>query len=201
MNKVKVSVVVTTYNSEMYLSDCLYSIINQSLKEIEIIIVDDGSTDNTLDIVYSFAKQDNRIKYYSNIHANAGRARNLGMKYAKGKYLLFLDSDDFFNINMFEDLYNQAETDGSDIVVCEYDYYDECMKKINDGFRFAEEPVFKSPFSASTLTRSLFTITNPAAWNKLFLKDFIKNNSLYFEDLKSTNDLTFTYSAMASAKK
>lgn len=94
---VKVSVIIPVYNVEPYLKQCMDSVVGQTLKDIEIICVDDGSTDNSLDILREYAAEDSRIQIIEQKNAGAGAARNNGMRYATGKYLSFLDSDDFLN--------------------------------------------------------------------------------------------------------
>ena len=105
----KVTVVVPSYNTENQIGRCLESICNQSLKDIEIIVVDDGSTDKTVDIAESYAKKDDRIIVIRNEHSNAGVARNTGLDKAEGEYIVFWDSDDFFAINALLKLYKKCK--------------------------------------------------------------------------------------------
>ena len=117
-NNLKVSVIIPVYNVEQYLNQCLDSVINQTLKDIEIICVDDGSTDNSFKMLEEYAQKDNRIKVIHQKNKGAAAARNEGLYIAQGKYLSFLDSDDFFEIDMLEQMYNCAEKYNTDIVVC-----------------------------------------------------------------------------------
>lgn len=112
----KVSVVIPVYNTSNYLRECLDSVINQTLRDIEIICINDGSTDNCLEILKMYAAQDNRIKIIDKQNEGAGAARNDGVKFISGEYLLFLDSDDFLELNALEVLYNQIINDKSDII-------------------------------------------------------------------------------------
>ena len=112
----KVSVIIPVYNSANYLSQCLDSILNQTLKEIEIICVDDGSTDDSLSILNKYSKLDNRIKILKQNNKGGGIARNYGMSIAKGEYLIFLDSDDFFNENLLYETVKAADNFLADIV-------------------------------------------------------------------------------------
>lgn len=118
MAEKKVSVIIPVYNVEKYLGECLESVINQTLTEIEIICVDDGSTDNSLDILYKYAIKDARVKNVM-LRANYGLsyARNRGMEVAEGKYIYFLDSDDYIKEETLEELYELAEKDNTDIIV------------------------------------------------------------------------------------
>ena len=121
----KVSVIIPVYNVELYLRICLESVLKQNLKEIEIICVDDGSTDKSLDILLEYAAKDNRITVLKQENLYAGVARNAGLAVARGEYLSFLDSDDFFEPDMHEEMYKKAKEDGSDVVVCGYWLYNQ----------------------------------------------------------------------------
>ena len=105
----KVSVIVPVYNAQQYLETCMDSICGQTLKELEILCVDDGSTDASYEILQNYAKKDSRIKLLSQKNQYAGVARNHGMKYARGKYMAFLDADDYFECDMLEKMYERAE--------------------------------------------------------------------------------------------
>ena len=113
----KVSVVVPAYNVEKYIERCLVSLIKQTLREIEIIVVDDGSTDFTSGIINAFAKIDKRIKVIMQENLKQGSARNNGMKIAKGEYIGFVDSDDWVDFAYFEKMYNAVKKYGSDIAL------------------------------------------------------------------------------------
>ena len=114
---VKVSVIVPVYNTEKYLQKCLNSLINQTLKDIEIICINDGSTDNSENIIRMFAKEDSRIKLINQENKKQGAARNAGMKIATGEYIGFVDSDDYVDLNYFERLYQTAKNNDSDIAL------------------------------------------------------------------------------------
>ena len=114
---IKVSVIITIYNGEVYLRQCLDSVCSQTLKDIEIICVDDGSTDSSWDILESYRAKDNRFKLYRQQNLYAGTARNNGKAHAEGKYLVFWDCDDFFDPEALEILFNLSEETDSDICV------------------------------------------------------------------------------------
>ena len=107
-NPVEVSIVIPVCNVEVYLRECLDSAIKQTLKDIEIICVNDGSTDNSLTILKDFARKDNRIKIISKDNAGYGHTMNIGMDMAQGEYIAILESDDFVDLHMYEDLYKLA---------------------------------------------------------------------------------------------
>ena len=124
MEDIKISVIIPVYNTEKFLEKCLNSVLNQTLKEIEIIVVNDGSRDNSLEIIKKFKKEDNRIVLLNEQNGGSSFARNKGLETAKGKYFYFIDSDDYLEENtMFEELYNKCENDNLDIVV--FDYYND----------------------------------------------------------------------------
>lgn len=118
MKKIKVSVIVPCYNAKKYLDKCLNSLINQTMKEIEIICVNDGSIDNTINILRKYQKNDKRITVINKENGGVSSARNEGIKFAHGEYIIFIDSDDYVDINMFSDMYQIAMKTNSDIVKC-----------------------------------------------------------------------------------
>ena len=111
-----VSVIVPVYNTEQYLNRCLDSLINQTLKDIEIICINDGSTDNSLNILKEYANKDNRIVIIDNKHSGVGATRNLGLKKATGTYIGFCDSDDYVDTTFYENLYNFSKQIPYDII-------------------------------------------------------------------------------------
>ena len=124
-----VSVIIPVYNGEKYIEKCLKSLIDQSLKDIQIICVNDGSTDNTLSILNQFASKDNRIKVISTDNRGQGSARNTALKEANGEYISFIDADDWINENALELLYNKAKSDDLDMLIYQMVNYIEDSKK------------------------------------------------------------------------
>ena len=125
-SNVKVSVIVPVYNVEKYLKDCLNSVINQTLEDIEIICVNDGSTDNSLAILEDYAKKDSRIKIINQKNKGLSGARNTGMKHVQGEYILFLDSDDWLKEDALSELYWSHLDDNLDMLFFQtVDYYEE----------------------------------------------------------------------------
>ena len=113
----EVSVIIIAYNIEQYIEKCIKSVINQTFKEIEILIVNDGSTDKTLSIINEWALKDKRIKIINQVNKGAIEARKAGLDKCNGKYVLFVDGDDWLELNAIERLYNEIEQDQADIVV------------------------------------------------------------------------------------
>ena len=199
----KISVIVPVYNVEMYLEQCLKSILCQSIDAIEVICVNDGSTDESGSILERFAKKDERVKVLTQENAGAGAARNLGMKEAKGDYLSFLDSDDFFNKKMFEKAYSRAKDTSAEIVCFRSDRFYEEEKRFENAMWTinAKQIPNKLVFSASEIRPNIYLSMKGWAWDKLFSHSFIQNQELLFQEIKIHNDLYFVYSALTSASK
>ena len=200
-----VSVIVPVYNVAPYLRQCLDSICGQTLKDIEIILVDDGSTDETLSILNEYEQADSRITVLQQKNQYAGVARNNGMKLAKGKYYSFLDADDFFELNMLEDMSNMAEMHQVDMVLCAADIYREAEKRITAAPWLLRTDLLKNAdlanFSpAQVLGDRLYEVVKLAPWNKLFRADFVRQNKLEWSPEPRANDVLFVGSALAAAK-
>lgn len=196
----KISVIITIFNSEKYLEKCLDSLINQKFQNFEIICVDDGSSDNSMSILKHYQIMDNRIKIISLTHKNAGVARNAGMKIATGEFILFLDSDDYFELNMLQEMYNQAKDNKSDIVICEYKQINTNIEKYFIIERGYIPP--KATFSPMELVEcAIFQFVNGVAWNKLFRRDFIFDLNIQFQDLRCSNDGYFVFVAIANSNR
>lgn len=184
----KVSVIIPVYNTEKYLRECLDSVINQTLKEIEIICVDDGSTDNSLEILKEYAAKDNRITVLAQENLYAGVARNAGMMVASGEYYHFLDSDDWVENDIYKIILNSDKK--YDIVVFSNYVIDNATLNIS---RINKLNIDKIN------SYNIFMQVSPNAWTKLFNKNFIHINEIKFQHLQVANDLTFTYTALSLA--
>lgn len=201
---IKVSVIIPVYNEELYLEQCLDSVCNQTLQEIEILCIDDGSTDDSLHILEQFAKKDIRIKVFQQRNQYAGNARNIGIQKAEGKYLCFLDSDDFFAPDLLEKMYDAAEQNQSEIVICEAQYYDDKNGEIIERNIPLEKQFLPSninEFNRNDIAEGLFQITNGWAWDKLFLANFVYKEKLQFAASRTANDGYFVYMALALADR
>ena len=199
----KVSVILPVYNVAPYLEQCMDSIINQTLKEIEIICVDDGSTDESLDILKNYAKNDERIILIEQKNAGAGAARNNGLAKARGKYLSFLDSDDFFEPMMLEKAYQKAVESEAQIVVFRSDQYREDLDefvRINWTLREKEIPPYR-PVNHRNIAGNVFKTFVGWAWDKLFERDFVEQRHLLFQEQRTSNDMLFVFSAVAFADR
>lgn len=203
MTDIKVSVIIPVYNVEKYLRQCLDSVAAQTLKDIEVICVDDGSTDSSFEIVKEYAEKDSRFIAVKQENGGAGAARNNGLRRAKGKYLSFLDSDDFFDENMLMEAYNCAENNKADFVVFASDQYNEDtndFKNVSWTLRYAEIPPYQ-PFARRQMTDNIFKVFVGWAWDKLYNREFVLNNNLWFQEQRTSNDMLFVFSAVAIAKR
>ena len=191
----KVSAIIPVYNVELYLRQCMNSIIHQTLQDIEIICVDDGSTDSSFEILKEYAQQDNRITVLQQKNSGAGAARNAGMKIAKGKYLSIIDSDDFFELDMLEKAYLKCEEEQADFCVFRSNQYDTQKQTYADMHWTIKNRYLPdyTPFSAEDVSSHIFQIFNGWSWDKLYRRDFVEKNGLQFQGLRTTNDAFFVF--------
>lgn len=202
--EIKISVIVPIYNACKHLRPALDSILAQTFKEIEIICVDDGSTDTSLDMLKIYQKMDNRIRIITETNAGPGHARNNGLKRARGKYVAFLDADDFFEPEMLEKLYNLAEENDLDIAITRYDIYDNKKGKFTANIESEHGKIFDggAVTSKNEYPDYILESTTGAAWNKLFKKSFILEKNISFTtEAMIFEDVYFTVSALAFAER
>lgn len=194
----RVSVIIPIYNVEQFLAACLDSVLAQSLHDIEVICVDDGSTDGSLALAQAYAARDKRVRVIACEHSNAGRCRNVGMAEAKGEWLSFLDADDVFAPTMLEELVAAGETNAADVVTCKFRRFDDGADYhgLLNG-RGAEFKIVSDPANHV----DVFDRWVGWAWDKLFRREFLERNGLKFQEVTSSNDLRFVYSALALAER
>lgn len=196
----KVSVVIPVYNIEEHLRECLNSVIRQSYSDLEIICVDDGSTDASLAILQEYAASDNRIQIISQPNGGPGVARNTGMQKATGEYIIFLDSDDWFEPNMISAMLHRAEATEADITICHSVEFDTSTDRENpSGWMLKEEYLPGEVFSPEDIPDYLFQFTYGWPWDKLYRTRFIGENNLVFPELRNSEDLVFVFSSLALA--
>ena len=194
MNNTTISVIMPVYNSALYLRPCLDSIINQTLTDFEFICINDGSTDNSLNILTEYASKDTRLKILNKKNSEAADCRNLGLSKAIGKYCIFLDSDDLFSPYLLEKLYSQIYKADADICFCDYSVLSNGNKsRVQTDFRA------QNPFIPSDELNQIFQITHPVCWNKLYKTEFLKKHQLQFLNQSSSNDISFVYSSLVLA--
>ena len=202
MNDVKVSIIIPVYNPGELLNRCLDSASNQTLKDIEIICIDDGSSDGSLDILNRYAKNDSRFKVLSQPNLGAGIARNKGLEYANGEYIVFLDSDDYIEFDMCECLYNHAKRLDSDLVLFNNRWYlgDNSTRDFIHFDSFEEDPktfVFDYRFIHNKVLSGFFGVI----WTKFYKKSFLEDNNIGFPSHKLYNDLEFHIKSVLLAKR
>ncbi len=200
-----VSVIVAVYNAEKYLRECLDSIVGQTYKNLEIICVNDGSSDHSEDILKEYASRDKRITVLSKENEGLGgaSARNMGLSQASGEYVSILDSDDFFDTSMYEKAVNKADRLNTDILIFggfEYDDRSGTKRKINGILNESLIPE-KNVFSYKDCPERIFQISQGMAWNKLYRRSFLEKTGVKFQRIKFTDDAYFTFTNMVLAEK
>lgn len=184
MKKNLVSIIIPVYNAHEFLDKCINSVINQTYKNIELIMINDGSTDNSLEIINSYSKKYKFIHIFDQKNSGAGAARNKGIQHATGDYLLFLDSDDYIDNDYVETLINNIGN--NDVLVSGY-------KKIqNDKYIFTKKPTYDK--------WSLYKFNSTSC--KLYLTKFIKDNNIKYSDkFKIGEDIYFNLSILSNTNK
>ena len=193
----KLSIIVPAYNIENYIGRCLVSLVNQTEKDMEIIVVDDGSTDRTAEIIDEIDDfYPGRLKIVHKQNGGAARARNLAISMAKGDYIGFVDGDDYVDLTMYEKMLNKAKEEGSDVVTCGY-------YRIKDGHFYEKRTEKKACFPNKVLQDpSLFLNNVPYLWNKIFSRELIaRSGATFYEDLRIYEDLVFTYTMLLYARR
>lgn len=197
----KISIIIPVYNTEKYLERCLKTVINQSLKEIEIIIVNDCSPDNSLEIIKKFEEKDRRIILIDK-EKNEGlsEARNSGIKLAKGEYILHVDSDDWIEPNYFEDVYNLAKKENADVVITDFfidydngEFFIQSDQKNQNGLELNKK---------QTINNIVLGKSFPCVWNKLFKRElYIKGEISHPKGKSLGEDLYVTPKLLFLANK
>lgn len=201
---VKVSVIIPVYNVETYLNDCLNTIINQSLNDIEIICINDGSTDNSLKILEEYAKKDKRIQILNQKNQGHAVATNKGINLATGKYLFLMDSDDMLEVNALEDTYNIAEDKDVDFVLFKAINYDDEKNKYYESKDYNMEKLHQfvgdKIFNYRDIDDLIFTIP-VTPWNKLYKREFIEKHNIRFPEGLIFDDNIFFWRVLFNAEK
>ena len=191
MKQLDISIVVPIYNASKYLNKCLDSLVNQTKKELEFILINDGSTDNSEDIIKSY--NDSRIKYFKRSNHGIGNTRNFGINKASGKYIMFLDSDDYLEYDACEVLYKKINTDKLDLVVS--DFY----RVVNDSK--IEEHINNFKNTSLKDNPDLLLDVNLAPWKKIYSSNLIKNNNIKFIENLKYEDAPFVTLSLLKANK
>ena len=195
---VKVSIIIPTYNVEKYLRECLDSVINQSLKDIEIICINDGSTDNSLAILEEYAKKDDRIIVINKKNEGVAKTRNLGISRAKGQYVCFMDPDDFYpTIDILEILYNKAFNNKA--LICGGEF-----SRFKDDYAISQN--FTETLDGYIFNKEGFINYNDYQFDYgyhrfIYKKDFLIKNNIIFPNYRRFQDPPFFCKAMIEAKQ
>ena len=198
----KVTVVLPVYNVAPYLRKCLDSIRAQTLKGIEVIAVDDGSTDGSSEILAEYAARDARFSFVRQANAGAGVARNTGLARAHGAYLFFCDPDDSCDAMMLADMYAKAVKTNADIVLAGKMIINADGDESVERHPLPERVLkLKQPFSPRKVADCLFSIAKAVPWDKLFKRDFVEKQGLKFQATRRSNDVFFVDMALASAER
>lgn len=198
----KVSVIIPVYNAGNYIGQMLESVIGQSLQEIEIICVNDGSTDDSGEIIRQFMGRDTRITLLEQPNINAGAARNRGLSQAKGKYAVFWDADDKFDGRALELMCRKMQKTQADICVCGVCEIAQDGKMYEtSGYLKMELVPDKDPFNKFDLCDRFFNFGSNVVWNKMFRRRFLAERHLCFQEIRQANDTAFVMQAMYQADR
>lgn len=205
VNESKISVIIPVYNTSKYLEKCLDSLVNQTLKDIEIICIDDGSTDISLQILKEYEKNDNRFKILTQKNQGQSVARNVGLRFANGEYIGFIDSDDWADVRMFEKLYNNAKTYDSDIAMCSITVFNEKtgIYTISDSYmslNLFNKSFENRNFNYKETLNFIFRIC-VVPWNKIYKREFLNSKNLMFVEGLNFEDNVFNLQTIVKAEK
>ena len=200
----KVSIIVPFHNVEKYISKCLTSLIYQSLYDIEIICINDASTDDSKNIVQHYIENDKRI-ILLNVNNMSGQsyARNLGLEVASGEYIGFVDSDDWVELDMFEKMYNKAKSADSDITMCQAQLYDDKEQTFytNDYYSLKSLEKYGDKVFTPDETKDEILNINVVLWNKIYKREFLQNISVKFQNGYIYEDLPFFFETYLKAQR
>lgn len=198
---IKVSVIIPVYNAEKYLSQCLNSILGQTLGDTEVICVDDCSSDKTPQILAEYARADGRVRVITNErNLRTGLSRNIGLASAEGEYVLFLDADDWFETDYLESAVKQADADCADICISGYDLIDDRTgEQSASNWHRKKKLLPEGTFSPEENADYLFQMTDGQVWDKLYRRSFLEKTGLSFPDSKAAEDTAFVYRTLLCA--
>jgi len=203
-NDIKVSVIIPIYNAYDYLRPALDSVLDQSLTDIEVICIDDGSTDHSLEIIKEYQKRDHRIRIVTENNAGVSTARNKGLVRARGEYIIFLDADDFYHPDLLLKTYNRAEADNLDITLVRFDLFNNKTLKFSPSIDEEHGDIYKDGAVASKNEYPNYILSSVSGyvWNKLFRASFLKEKELMFApELYVFEDTYFVCCAMSLAER
>lgn len=197
----KVSVLVPICNVEKYLDECLASLVNQTLRDIEIICINDGSTDNSLEIIKKFADVDNRIIIIDKSNSGYGDSMNKGLELAQGEFIGILESDDFADIKMYEELYCLAKEKDADLVKSSFYIYSTVNSELNAKYDGVNQLPLNKVISVAEVPELVYI--QPSIWSCIYKRELIKNNYVRFLPTSgaSYQDTSFAFKTLSLAKR
>lgn len=198
----QVSVVIPVYNIVLHLRQCLDSICSQTLEDLEIICVDDGSTDGSLDILREYEKKDSRFRVLTQANAGPGAARNNGLTYATGEYLIFLDSDDWFEPDFLSSMTDRARSCGADVTVCRSVSFDSASgQELPSEWMLNTDCIPDDTFAPEECAGHILQFAHGWPWDKLYRRDFVLKHGFQFPSLRNSQDLVFVFPSLLRAEK
>ena len=198
----QVSVIIPVYNIETHLEQCLDSVAAQTLADIEIICVDDGSTDGSPAILAQYADKDSRFHAVSQANSGPGVARNTGLAMSSGEYVIFLDSDDWFEPDFLKKMVSRARETGADITICRAVEFDtQTGKELPSEWMLKTRYLPDFVFAPEEISSHLFQFTYGMAWDKLYDRSFLTGSGLQFPALRNSEDLAFVFPTLLAAKR
>ena len=199
---VKISVIIPAFNVEAYIEKCFESLLNQSMQAFEVICVDDASGDGTFKVAQKYEKEHQNIQLLKNdVNKGAGLTRNIGLRKAKGEYVIFLDADDTYHPQLLEKMYSAATVAAADVAICKADYKDDQGNIICYESGWNTNLIQKKCVSQTDDRQHLLQAVLLAPWNKLVRRQFLLENDIWFQDLPNTNDVYYSIMLEACAKK
>ena len=198
----QVTVVIPVCNIEKHLRQCLDSVRAQTLTDLEIICVDDGSTDTSPQILAEYAAQDNRFQIITQKNAGPGAARNAGLEYVKGEFVIFLDSDDWFEPDFLEKMTAQAKKTEADVTICRAVEFDtDSGSELLSAWMLKTRWLPSDTFGPEDIAGHIFQFTYGWPWDKLYRTEFVKKSELEYPPLPNSEDLVFVFQSLAIAKR
>jgi glycosyltransferase involved in cell wall biosynthesis len=197
----KVSVIIPVYNIEDYLSQSLESVLGQTLKELEVLCVNDGSTDGSLNLLKEYQSKDDRIRIIDKENGGQGIARNKAIKLAKGEYIAFVDGDDWIKSTMYEELYQKAKRHDAEIAMCDYEHYFESSGTLGRRWRLPISDKFDGKvFKWQDVKNEIFRLKT-GCWSRIYLNSFLQANQIQFAEGVIYEDDIFSFKSLLLAKK
>lgn len=199
----EISVIIPVYNIQQHLRECLDSVLGQSYPHLQVICVDDGSTDESPAILAQYAQKDNRVQVIRQQNAGPGAARNTGLEAATGEYVIFLDSDDWFEPDFLKKMVDTAVREGADVAICRAVEFD-----TNSGRELPSEWMMKKQylpgklaFAPQEMADHLFQFTYGMPWDKFYRRELLTTSGIRYPALKNSEDLAFVYPTLLAAKR